>query len=104
MEDVQLGWFEKLRFSEGNFIMPHLIAPSSSLESDFFALYSDYQKAGELEWCEAAKGALDSFPDYVRALEAEAKGEGVSDDWAPLPIFGFDAASDWLERSELGTI
>lgn len=68
-------------------VLTSLIAPSPDLEREFLALYGDYQTAGEHEWCDAAKGALINFPDYVRALNGEADGEGISADWAPTSHF-----------------
>lgn len=64
-----------------------LINPCADLEREFLTLYGDYQKAGEQEWCHAAKRALIDFPDYVRTLRDEADGKGISDDWAPTSHF-----------------
>lgn len=64
-----------------------LIVPSLEFESEFRALYQDYQKAEELDWCEAANASLKNFPDYIRSQEDDAKGEGVSPDWAPTSHF-----------------
>jgi len=76
-----------------------LITPCVDLEREFLALYEDYQKAGEQEWCDAAKGAPIDFPDYVRTLRDEADGKGISADWAPTSHF-------WLiaEARLIGTL
>jgi predicted acetyltransferase len=81
--------------------VPSPIAPCASLNREFLVLEGDYQRAGEREWCDPAKGALINFPDYVRTLEREAKGEGVSADWAPTSHFWLLSGSQLIGTARI---
>lgn len=64
-----------------------LTTPNLHLKCEFLALYEDYHRAGEREWCETTNAALSNFPDYVSRLKDEKIGIGISSDWAPTSHF-----------------
>ena len=75
-----------------------LIGPTRAREDAFRAMFDDFKRAGETEWCEKNADAISDFSAFVGRLENEAKGITVVG-WVPTSHY-------WLIRGEqiVGTL
>lgn len=60
----------------------YLTTPSPVYKDEFQNMVLAYQEAGELDYYEMYKGALEDFDAYVEKVINNAKGIGIPEDWA----------------------